>query len=72
VFIPAPLLYGIGGGSGFIQSTQATATARYTLAQTKGFRVGAGKSAWSNIYMRDFRALFDRLVNRATQKKHTG
>lgn len=67
--ISGPLIYGTGKGPGNTRSIQVPEMARVTLQKGQGFRVGAGKSVWSNIHIDDLGSLFERLFNAAVEQK---
>lgn len=62
-----PLIYGTGRGPGNTRSIQAPEMARVTLQRGEGFRVGAGKSVWSNVNVRDLGLLAADLAKAAAE-----
>ena len=64
-----PLIYGTGEGPGNTRSIQVPEMARVTLEKGEGFRVGAGKSVWSTIHVRDLGAVFGKLAQAADEDK---
>ncbi|KAF2167142.1 hypothetical protein M409DRAFT_22573 [Zasmidium cellare ATCC 36951] len=67
--IIGPLIYGTGRGPGNTRSIQAPEMARVTLQQGEGFRVGAGKSAWSNVHVQDLGLLAADLAKAAAEDR---
>lgn len=61
------LIYGTGRGPGNTRSIQAPEMARVTLERGEGFRVGAGKSVWSNVHVRDLGMLFANMAKAAVE-----
>lgn len=67
--IVGPLIYGTGQGPGNTRSIQVPEMTRVTLEKGEGFRVGAGKSVWSTIHVRDLGAVFGKLALAADEKQ---
>lgn len=65
--IVGPLIYGTGEGPGNTHSIQIPEMARVTLEKGEGFRVGAGKSVWSTIHVRDLGAILSKLADAAAE-----
>lgn len=65
--IIGPLFYGTARGPGNTRSIQAPEMTRVTLENGEGFRVGAGKSIWSNVHIQDLGLLTSDLVKAATE-----
>lgn len=67
--IIGPLIYGQGRGPGNQRSVQVPEIARITLQTGAGFRVGAGKNAWSNVHIQDLGAFFKAVLEAIASDK---
>ncbi|KAI9825086.1 MAG: hypothetical protein M1832_001406 [Thelocarpon impressellum] len=65
--VSPPMIYAPGRGPGNQRSYQLPELVRHTLERGKGFQIGAGKTYWNHVHVRDLSRLFLRLVEEAAK-----
>ena len=67
--IVGPVIFGTGRGPGNTRTIQGPECAKYTLKHGRGFRLGSGKSVWSNVHVADVAKMICLLVDAAVKNK---